>query len=422
MAAPSFLTRVLAIADEPDDDDDVRLRKRIGIAAGIVTIFAPLTLPPDAGFRPFAWLIGVGLSAFSLANLVVLARTRAFERFVIALISAGIVFVPLATVVGGGVTGTGSGLVWGFLVPGYAILALGPSRATAWFVGWLAMVALILALDPLARAAFGSAPYESLLAGQVVSIVAPLAIVFLLLRYSDGRRRAAEARADALLTNAIPRAIARRLRHGENRIAETYEATTVLFADIVGFTPWAGATDPDRVVDVLDRLFSRFDELAVAARVEKIKTIGDAYMAAAGVPVPRPDHAVAALRLAREMLAAVADLREREGVPLEVRVGLASGPVVGGVIGRERILFDLWGDTVNTAARMESSGLPGRIQMTQRTRDLLASAASGHGAGDEAEHGRPDGERFESRTIDVKGLGQMTTYILGEATPLAPNP
>ncbi|HEU4673934.1 MAG TPA: adenylate/guanylate cyclase domain-containing protein, partial [Candidatus Limnocylindrales bacterium] len=359
MAAPSFLTRVLAIADEPDDDDDVRLRKRIGIASGIVTIFAPLSLPPDVGFRPAAWAVALSMSAFCIANLAVLARTGRFERYVVALLSSGVVFVPFATILGGGVTGSGTGLAWAFLGPAFAMLALGPRRANAWFIGWLAVLGVTLALDPLARAAFGPASYESVLIGQVVGIALPLTIVFLLLRYSDVRRREAEGRADALLTNAIPRAIARRLRHGEDRIAETYEATTVLFADIVGFTPWAGATDPALVVDVLDRLFSRFDELAVASGVEKIKTIGDAYMAAAGVPIPRPDHAVAALRLAREMLAAVADLREREGVPLEVRVGLASGPVVGGIIGRERILFDLWGDTVNTAARMESSGLPG---------------------------------------------------------------
>jgi class 3 adenylate cyclase len=225
--------------------------------------------------------------------------------------------------------------------------------------------------------------------------VAPLVIVFLLLRYSDVRRRQAEARVDELLTNAIPASIARRLRHGERRIAELYPETTVLFSDIASFTPWAQATDPARVVEVLDRLFTRFDELAAECGVEKIKTIGDAYMAVAGAPVSRPDHASAALRLATGMLEVTDEIRAQESVPLQVRIGLASGPVVGGVIGRERMLFDLWGDTVNTAERMEMTGVAGRIQVTAATRAALDGSVA-----------------FEERAVDVKGLGPMRTYLV----------
>jgi adenylate cyclase len=215
-------------------------------------------------------------------------------------------------------------------------------------------------------------------------------------------RRQAEARSHELLTNAIPRSIAARLQHGEERIAESYPETTILFADLTGFTPWARRTDPAQVVGFLDQLFTRFDELAIGGGVEKIKTIGDAYMAVTGAPEPRPDHALAAMGLARGMLTALDEARAGLALPLQLRIGLASGPVVGGVIGQRRILFDLWGDTVNTASRMESSGVPGRIQVAPSTRDLLR-----------------DSWTFEEREpVEVRGLGRMATYLL--ADPAAP--
>ena len=205
----------------------------------------------------------------------------------------------------------------------------------------------------------------------------------------------AEARADELLTNAIPASIARRLRRGEERIAETYRETTVVFTDVAGFTPWAQRTDPARIVALLDDLFTRFDATAAECGVEKIKTVGDAYMAVAGAPIERADHAEVALAFARSMLAATADWRTANRLDLEVRIGMASGPVVGGVIGRRRILFDLWGATVNTAARMESSGVAGRIQLAASTRERLETAVA-----------------CDVRTVDIKGLGEMTTYLV----------
>jgi guanylate cyclase len=387
--------RLLSIADDPRDEDDLRRRKHVGVAAGLLTILAPLTLPVQLPGEPIAWVIGISLSAFSLANLVVLAMTGVFERFVVALLVAGVVFVPAADFLGGGITGPSTGLVWAFLVPGYAILALGPRRAARWFVVYLVLVALMVAVDPFARARAGPSPYPLTLLGQVQNTVMPLAITFLLLRYTDVRRLAAEARVDELLTNAIPAAIAARLRRGERRIADAYPATTILFADVVGFTPWAQRTPPDRVVAVLDDIFSAFDQLTEQSGLEKIRTIGDGYMAVAGAPVPRGDHAAAALTVARSMIAAMHEQRILLDVDLEIRIGLASGPVVGGVIGERRILFDVWGDAVNLASRMESSGEPGRIQISAATRALLGDLV-----GDVA------------REVDVKGFGRQTTYLV----------
>ena len=387
--------RLLSIADDPRDEDDLRRRKHVGVAAGLLTILAPLTLPVQLPGEPIAWVIGISLSAFSLANLVVLAMTGVFERFVVALLVAGVIFVPAADFLGGGITGPSTGLVWAFLVPGYAILALGPRRAARWFVVYLILVALMVAVDPFARARAGPSPYELTLLGHVQNTVMPLAITFLLLRYTDVRRLAAEARVDELLTNAIPAAIAARLRRGERRIADAYPATTILFADVVGFTPWAQRTAPDRVVAVLDDIFSAFDQLTEESGLEKIRTIGDGYMAVAGAPVPRRDHAAAALTVARAMIASMHEQRILLDVDLEIRIGLASGPVVGGVIGERRILFDVWGDAVNLASRMESSGVPGRIQISAATRALLGDLV-----GDVA------------REVDVKGFGRQTTYLV----------
>ncbi len=390
-----MLGRFLALADEPADDEATTLRKRVGVTAGYLTVVAPLTLPIQANGVPISWVTAIGLMAYSAVNLFVLARTRRFDRFVIALIVSGLIFVPAATWLGGGITGTSSGLVWGFLVPAYAILALGPRRATPWFVLYVALVVVMVVVDPLVREAVGSPDYSLQLFSLAQNTVMPLAIAFLLLRYTDMRRIAAEEKVDELLTNAIPRTIAARLRRGERRIAEAYPDTTVVFIDLVGFTPWAQRTPPDRVVEALDALFTRFDELAERHGVEKIKTIGDAWMGVAGAPEPRADHAGAAVELAWAMLGAVAQSAAESGVELDARVGLASGPVVGGVIGRQRLLFDLWGDTVNTASRMESSGVPGRIHVAASTRLLLRDRC-----------------RFEERSTEVKGLGRLTTYLL----------
>ncbi len=389
------LAALVRFADRPGDSEDGRLRKAIGIVAGYATILAPLTLPLQAPTQPLAIPFAFGLAAYSIANLVVLARTRNFERYVIALISSGVVFVPVGTWFGGGITGSSPGLVWGFLIPAYAILALGPRRATPWFVTYLLVVGLMVVIDPLVRASVPSPPYGMQVVGLVMNTVVPVAIVFLMLRYTDERRRAAEARLDALLTNAIPRPIADRLRRGERRIAEAYPETTVLFADIVGFTPWAQRTPPDRVVAALDELFTSFDHLTARRGLEKIKTIGDAYMAVAGAPEPRADHAASALALARDIISAVGLARRSSALEFDVRVGIASGAVVGGVIGAQRLQFDLWGDTVNLASRLESMGVPGRIQVSAATRELL-----------------DDSIAVEQRELDIKGMGQVTAFLI----------
>lgn len=203
-------------------------------------------------------------------------------------------------------------------------------------------------------------------------------------------------KSDLLLRSILPEPIVARMSAGEAGIADRFEAVTVLFCDIVGFTEISGAMAPSALVANLDRLFRRFDELALHHGVEKIKTIGDAYMAVAGLPVARPDHAEAAVAMARDIIDALGDLAGGFGRALSVRIGLHSGPATAGVIGTHRFIYDVWGDTVNVASRLENLGLPNRIHISGATAGLLG----GHVA-------------LECRgSLEVKGKGAMTTYLI----------
>jgi class 3 adenylate cyclase len=230
-----------------------------------------------------------------------------------------------------------------------------------------------------------------LLAGQLESFQRRL---FLQRALVDRER----ARTETLLLNVMPKPIADRLKRDPEAIADHFDAITVVFADIVGFTSLAAMMSPQEVVARLDSAFSRIDDIVNRHGLEKIKTIGDQYMAVAGAPVPRPDHAEAAARVALEICAIASGPDGLGG--LTFRVGVASGPAVAGVIGKSRFSYDLWGDTVNLASRMESHGVPGKIQIDEHTRDLL--------------HGQ---FLLEDRgMIDVKGKGTVHTYfLLGEA-------
>ncbi|MBF2079117.1 MAG: response regulator [Synechococcales cyanobacterium T60_A2020_003] len=212
-----------------------------------------------------------------------------------------------------------------------------------------------------------------------------------------------QAKSEALLLNILPEAIAQRLKHGEQTIADNFTDVTVLFADIVNFTEFSGALSPAELVDLLNQIFSTFDQLAVQHGLEKIKTIGDAYLVVGGLPTPRPDHADAVAEMALDMLEAIAqfDVPGTAGgdrQPLTMRIGINTGPVGAGVIGIQKFTYDIWGDTVNIASRMESLGVPGRIQVTERTYECLQACYT-----------------FEERGwVDVKGKGQMKTYFLNQ--------
>jgi guanylate cyclase len=206
-----------------------------------------------------------------------------------------------------------------------------------------------------------------------------------------------QRRSEGLLLNVLPAPIAERLKRHEGVIAEHHDDVSVLFADLVGFTAMSAGMHATALVALLDEIFSSFDGLVDGEGLEKIKTIGDAFMVAGGLPTPRLDHPEAVARVALAMLDEVAGIASRlDGGPLSIRIGIDTGPAVAGVIGRSKFIYDLWGDTVNTASRMESHGVPGRVQVTARTASRLEGSF-------ELE---PRGE------IDVKGKGPMETFLL----------
>lgn len=205
-----------------------------------------------------------------------------------------------------------------------------------------------------------------------------------------------QKKTERLLVNILPEQIASRLKQESAIIAESFNNVTVLFADIVGFTQMASCLNPIELVEILNKIFSQFDRLTEKHGLEKIKTIGDAYMVVGGLPVPREDHAQAIAQMALDMQRSIAEFNAKHNKTLSIRIGIHSGPVVAGVIGIKKFIYDLWGDTVNTASRMESHGLAGTIHVSEATYELLKSEFL-----------------FEKRgAIQVKGKGEMGTYFL----------
>jgi class 3 adenylate cyclase len=278
---------------------------------------------------------------------------------------------------------------------------LSVALATAWAAGhprWSLLVAAWFTAAPLLfRTLVESEPLRQVLDDSVPDVVLFGAV--LLLGEAVRNRRDLDLereKSERLLLNVLPTSIATRLKQTEAVIADGFPDVTVMFADIVDFTRRSERIAPEQVVESLNDLFSVFDQLARERGLEKIKTIGDAYMVVGGLPDPRPDHAEAVAEMALAMRAEVAGHVDPGGQPLAVRIGIDTGPVVAGVIGTSRFSYDLWGDTVNTASRMESHGVPGCIQVTARTYQRLR-----------------DHYRFERRgPIPVKGKGDIVTYLL----------
>ena len=291
----------------------------------------------------------------------------------------------------------------------FPAVPLSVAVATAWVAGyrrWTLAIVVWFVLAPLGYLLYqlwaGTEPLAPLLSGTMQS-AAMFAAVLLFGEAVRGRRllQAEQQRSERLLLNVLPSPIAARLKQGEAVIADGFPEVTVLFADLVDFTRRSQETTPEQVVRVLDGLFSALDRLAERHGLEKIKTIGDAYMAVGGLPAPRPDHAQAVAEMALAVREEVPRHLDPGGQPLAVRIGIDTGPVVAGVIGRRKFSYDLWGDTVNTASRMESRGVAGCIQVTDRTYRRLR-----------------DGYRFERRgPVQVKGKGELVTWFLVARDP-----
>jgi guanylate cyclase len=403
-AVESLLVRLGRVGAKPDDDEETRLRKAllvlISIAILPIAVFwgvLYLVLGSPVGYVPLVYALILA------AAVLVFTRTRNAE-FLLTVNLVDIVLAPTISMIPlGGFIGASAVGIWGLLAPMGALVFSGIRSSIRWYAAW---VVIFLACGILGELYGGDSglPYWFTTTMLALNIVVGGTFVFALLAFFAQQRQDAQERADNLLLNILPRSIAEKLKDRPQTIADQFGAASILFADVADFTPTVEKLAPAEVVGLLDQLFSEFDTLTEKYDLEKIKTIGDCYMAAAGIPTPRADHAQALANLALDMVDAMLSNKDVAELGLQLRIGLNSGPVVAGVIGRKRFLYDLWGDAVNIASRMESHGTPGRIQISEATYDLLK-----------------DDFVCEARgPVEVKGKGEMNTwYLVGRKPSLA---
>ncbi len=395
---PGGLQRLADAGVAAADDEDARLRKRVlNLSSALMASLAPVWVLTYSALGiwlaaaiPFAYIL------ITAGSIYLHSRGGAYQAFRRSqLVMMLVLPMTLMWSLGGFANSSVVGL-WSLTAPLGAVFFVGARAALPWFVAFAALVAVSAALDPTLADGAPDIPQAVMVTFFALNMIAVSATVFLLLQYFVRAREAEQARSERLLLNVLPAPVAARLKRSHEVIADRFDEATVLFADICDFTPLAERIAPEELVRILDRVFAGWDKLAAEFGLEKIKTIGDAYMAAAGVPEPRSDHAEATARMALEMCAGP-ELRAADGAgPLAVRIGIDTGPLVAGVIGRSKFIYDLWGDTVNTASRMESSGLPNEIQVTERARAAL----------------EPHFLLRSRGTIEVKGKGPMSTYLL----------
>ena len=390
------------------DPDETRAQKAtLTLAAACVTGLAIIWVGtywllglPQAAAIPFAYQIA------SLASLTLFARTKSypFFRFSQAAMMTLLPFLLQWTL--GGYIASSAVSLWALVAAIGTLFFFTAEGSIPWFVAFLGLTLLSGLIEPIVSQNPATIPEVIRTAFFVLNVTGVALTAYLMLQFAVRARDEALARSEGLLLNVLPKAIAERLKREPGVIAEAHEEVTVLFADVVDFTPLTERTEPARVVGLLDEIFSAFDALAARHGLEKIKTIGDAYMVAAGLPEPRPDHAEAMAEMALDMVDVINQLSEPLGFDLAIRVGIDSGPVIAGVIGRHKFIYDLWGDTVNTASRMESHGLSGRVQVSEATYRRLC-----------------DRYEFEDRgEIELKGKGPRRAYLLvgREAETVAP--
>ena len=398
------LIGAISLGSDPSDREEDRLRKFLLVGEAYLLLAAAFAWGLIYLYfaEPLVSLIDLAYILITALFLVHLHRTHSYSWLRASQMIAGLLAPFLFTVALGGFVGSSAVILWSLITPMGALLLYDLRRAMLWWVAYLGMIGTAGLIDPYIRAP-NNLPDSLITTVFVLNLVAVSAIVILFLRYFLEQKekafrllRVEEEKAENLLLNILPREIAAILKNEKRTIADQYAGASILFADLVGFTPLTAEMAPVEMVELLNEIFSHFDSLVEKYDLEKIRTIGDNYMVAAGVPRPRSDHAEALARLALDMRAYLESRPSRNGRKIEFRIGINSGPVIGGVIGRKKFVFDLWGDAVNIASRMESHGVPGKIQVTQATHDLIA-----------------DRFQFEHRgATTVKEKGEMQTWFL----------
>jgi guanylate cyclase len=392
---PALVDWLLSFGQNPSDPEDLRRLKRV-LAGALWISLAPNTVFMTITFTSGHTLAGLVLLALEIelvGTLVVWKlRPRTYPGIFHFLVAGNYVVLVAMTIVFGGLVESGANFVWGFAAVLAAVTVFRDGRALV----WLAVYVILLVGTEIAmadRTGRYELPDPGIQGVATISVVA--VFVFLVLLYFIRQRDALAEEAESLLRNVLPDEIAVRLRRSGDMIADHFADASILFADVVGFTPMSAAMTPAQTVQLLNEVFSVFDDMVDDRGLEKIKTVGDEYMVAAGVPHQRGDHAHALADLALAMRGYV-EAHEVAGRKLTFRMGINSGPVVAGIIGRKKFAYDLWGDAVNTASRMESHGDAGRIQISESTYRLI----------------HDDFECTPRGEIELKGKGRVPTWYL----------
>lgn len=383
---------------QSEDSENIRIRKVIFLYTTIVgtistIIWTLIVLAIDltilGGFMAF-----VALSL--ILNLVFVLSTNRFVAFVnITLVITLLVPLIMQTMLGG-FAKSGFAALWSMMAIMGALSILDRRQAFGWLLAYSILVLIAGLFEPIVSQLAPGIPDIIRTTIFVWNGIIIGTLIFLTFRYLTDELNAARARADDLLLNILPKDIADILKVESRTIADQYDSASVMFADIVGFTPLTAQMSPTGMVLLLNEIYSYFDTLVGKYGVEKIRTIGDNYMVASGVPRPKEDHAQALANMALDMQDYISNLPPRDGKSLNFRIGINSGPLVAGVIGNKKFSYDVWGDAVNIASRMESHSEPGKIQITQSTLELL----------EEQFLCQPRG------SVMIKGKGKMDTWFL----------
>jgi adenylate cyclase len=383
----------------PGDSETRRSQKTISVslmvAGGILTILN-VVLNLSLGNRTVSAIYAGWMTFILLAVSLILLRPRLWQPVFSAAVIAVMPMVLFSHVYSGGFRSGLEAIVWMLQIPIAASLFVGPRFTIVALSVYVIGIVAAAFLEPFAQSVaveFAPAIRTQIASNNLImlGLMAGAGGLYLLRRVDYFRRRA-----DDLLLNILPGPIAARLKEGSKTIADAYGEVTVLFADIVGSTPLFSHLDPAEAVDWLNEMFTMFDQLVEKYGLEKIRTIGDSYMVASGVPTPRADHAQAMVQFALDVVGRLEEMPPRHGQRLSFRVGINSGPLVAGVIGRSKFQYDLWGDTVNVASRMESHGVPGKVQVTSATYELI----------------KDDFECVSRGEVQIKGKGNMRTWFV----------
>jgi guanylate cyclase len=393
-----WLRRVLEIGCLPTDSDQEKVTKEVFVVMNLGGALAGVlwAVMYTALGKPFSGLIPLVESVVVAAVLARFVRTKRLGLLPVPFLASGVLLPLLLQLSLGGYVHGSAVVMWAFMAPLFSLLIRSARETRIWLAAFVADLVLASLLDASVAQTVKPLPNLAILILFALNIAGIGQLTFLAISYFRGQRDAAERRSERLLLNVLPEAIAARLKRGEEPIADHYDDVSVLFADLAGFTVRSAHETPTETVAVLNEVFSVFDGLVSRYGLEKIRTIGDSYMVAAGAPVARPDHAHAICAMALDLRREVARLNSEHDWDLSFRIGINSGPAVAGIVGREKFHYDLWGDTVNIASRMESHGLPDQIQVTEAVYERLKDAFV-----------------FERRgLVEVKGKGATLTYFL----------